>query len=80
MAPSDNPVLTIDNLKTYFTLDEGTLKAVDGVVAVGRCRPDARHHRRERLRQERDRSVDDPGTLHSARAMFGYTVVREVGA
>ena len=36
MAPSDNPVLTIDNLKTYVASDEGTLKAVDGVsLSVG---------------------------------------------
>ncbi|CAA9335238.1 MAG: hypothetical protein AVDCRST_MAG93-6379, partial [uncultured Chloroflexia bacterium] len=30
MAP-DQAVLEIENLKTYFFLDEGTVKAVDGV-------------------------------------------------
>ena len=28
----DKPVLKVEHLKTYFYLDEGTLKAVDGVT------------------------------------------------
>src|ERR1051326_1791579 len=28
---ADSPLLSVRNLKTYFTQDEGTVKAVDGV-------------------------------------------------
>ena len=44
--------------KTYFFADEGTVKAVDGVELRRLPGPDARHRRRERLRQERHRALD----------------------
>ena len=51
-------LLSVRNLRTYFFQDEGTAKAVDG-ASLRRARgQDARHRRRERLRQERHRAVD----------------------
>ena len=61
------PVLSMRNLRTYFHLDEGVLKAVDGVSLDLLPGPDARHHRRERLRQERGRALRVASGL-SARA------------
>ena len=49
--------LEIRDLKTYFFLDEGILKAVDGVNLTSGTGDDW-HHRRVGLREKRDVQVD----------------------
>ena len=57
LADPDAPLLVVEDLKTYFTLESGTVKAVDGVSFTARAGRGARHRRRVRLRQDDDRAV-----------------------
>ena len=67
MQKTQQPLLSVRNLKTYFFQDEGTVKAVDGASLRRPSGQDAGHRRRERLRQERDRALD-PADRRAARA------------
>ena len=61
LADPDAPLLVVEDLKTYFTLESGTVKAVDGVSFTARAGGGARHRRRVGLRQDDDRAVAGAG-------------------
>ena len=54
---SDAALLEIDNLKTYFHSDAGTVKAVDGLTVKIRLGGDARSRRGVRVRADSPRGV-----------------------
>ena len=66
-ADPDAPLLVVEDLKTYFTLESGTVKAVDGVSFRLDHGRGARHRRRIRLRQDDDRPVARPRSCRRTR-------------